>query len=123
MKVVVEPGPLGNQGSESPLILRNILYIQLLTLLSKWKYKKNSPSLSCFDLTLSSVLRARGSTALSPFIYGNYGCSLGGCGDILCGWEGGSEQLFAVLVTMMLPWESSGLQESLCFVGRHAKLL
>lgn len=35
MKVVVEPGPLGNQGSESPLILRNILYIQLLALLSK----------------------------------------------------------------------------------------
>lgn len=37
--------------------------------------------------------------------------------------EWGAEQLFAVLVTVMLPWESSGLQESLCFVGRDAKLL
>lgn len=37
--------------------------------------------------------------------------------------EEGLEQLFAVLVTVMLPWESSRLQESLCFVGRGAKLL
>ena len=46
-----------------------------------------------------------------------------GFGDILRCWEGGAEQLFAVLVTVMLPWESSGLQGSLCFVGRDAKLL
>lgn len=37
--------------------------------------------------------------------------------------EWGLEQLFAVLMTVMLPWESSRLQESLCFVGRGAKLL
>lgn len=37
--------------------------------------------------------------------------------------EEGREQLFAVLVTVMLPWEGSRLQESLCFVGRGAKLL
>lgn len=37
--------------------------------------------------------------------------------------ELGSEGLFAVLVTVMLPWESSRFQESLCFVGQGARLL
>lgn len=118
----------GWSGQRGPFILRNILYIQLLTLLSKWKYKKNSRRLSCFDLTLSSVLRAGEPQRRYLLSYMVISAVLWAAAVI--SWaagkgeqERGSERLFAVLVTGMLPWESSGLQESLCFVGRHAKLL
>lgn len=59
MKVVVEPGPLGDQGSEAHSSLGIFFTSSSSLFFQSGSIRKNSRRLSCFDLTLSSVLRAR----------------------------------------------------------------